>query len=568
MNFFNRFIKNESGRSMVEILGVLAIIGVLSVGAIAGYRYAWNKNKANQIVDGLSKAQVTVSTIMRGESSDIFLSGDSTISELSINLLREDHGLEEYDPIVAACAEKSFDVILNNVPTAVCEILVDKGVGSYYAVDVRNQDNPNYDALCRELKDINMSCESNEEVVQMAFAFESTEALTPLGPCKTDSDCANECQVCENQQCVIRSDCGNGCGWLSYGHYGCCGSGTTLCGGYCCDTTAGYKCSNDQCVNDDNCPPDKKLKIRSTCYSCYHTSRIVVSTDAYKAACTAQCPGIREVSGNYCVLADCDGFRDYYGYCYACDYSSGISNVTQEECSKCSDREMDGSSCVKKCDGVRNSTGTCYACDYPNEIYTTKTECDKCPDREMKGSYCALKKCDGFRNSTGTHCYACDDSSRISTTKKECDKCSNREMYNGYCILKTECDGFRDYYGNCYACDYSGSASGVSENECKKCSNREMSGGYCVSLDFCDIKDQYGACYACDSSSSIYVQASECGKCLNRYMNGNYCYKCNLGYYNPSGGSTCKKCPDRLSITNEAVCTACGYTWNSRQGCI
>ena len=30
-------IKNESGRCMIEMLGVLAIIGVLSVGGIAGY---------------------------------------------------------------------------------------------------------------------------------------------------------------------------------------------------------------------------------------------------------------------------------------------------------------------------------------------------------------------------------------------------------------------------------------------------------------------------------------------------------------------------------------------------
>ena len=32
--------KNQSGRSMVEMLGVLAIIGVLSIGGIAGYRAA------------------------------------------------------------------------------------------------------------------------------------------------------------------------------------------------------------------------------------------------------------------------------------------------------------------------------------------------------------------------------------------------------------------------------------------------------------------------------------------------------------------------------------------------
>ena len=42
---------NESGRSMVEMLGVLAIIGVLSIGGIAGYTMAMNKYQANEIVN-------------------------------------------------------------------------------------------------------------------------------------------------------------------------------------------------------------------------------------------------------------------------------------------------------------------------------------------------------------------------------------------------------------------------------------------------------------------------------------------------------------------------------------
>jgi len=42
--------KNETGRSMVEMLGVLAIIGVLSVTGIAGFSMAMNKYKANQIL--------------------------------------------------------------------------------------------------------------------------------------------------------------------------------------------------------------------------------------------------------------------------------------------------------------------------------------------------------------------------------------------------------------------------------------------------------------------------------------------------------------------------------------
>ncbi len=44
-------MNNESGRSMVEMLGVLAIIGVLSIGGIAGYTIAMNRYRANEIID-------------------------------------------------------------------------------------------------------------------------------------------------------------------------------------------------------------------------------------------------------------------------------------------------------------------------------------------------------------------------------------------------------------------------------------------------------------------------------------------------------------------------------------
>ena len=45
---------NETGRSMVEMLGVLAIIGVLSVGGITGYTSAMRSYKANEIVNATS----------------------------------------------------------------------------------------------------------------------------------------------------------------------------------------------------------------------------------------------------------------------------------------------------------------------------------------------------------------------------------------------------------------------------------------------------------------------------------------------------------------------------------
>ena len=53
----------QSGRSMIEMLGVLAIIGVLSVGGIAGYSKAMNKFKTNKVADNVSMLVANIKTL-------------------------------------------------------------------------------------------------------------------------------------------------------------------------------------------------------------------------------------------------------------------------------------------------------------------------------------------------------------------------------------------------------------------------------------------------------------------------------------------------------------------------
>ena len=55
--------EEQSGRSMIEMLGVLAIIGVLSVGGIAGYSKAMNKFKTNKIADNVSMLVANIKTL-------------------------------------------------------------------------------------------------------------------------------------------------------------------------------------------------------------------------------------------------------------------------------------------------------------------------------------------------------------------------------------------------------------------------------------------------------------------------------------------------------------------------
>ena len=46
---------SQSGRSMIEMLGVLAIIGVLSVGGLDMVSKARRNNQMNSLVSGISK---------------------------------------------------------------------------------------------------------------------------------------------------------------------------------------------------------------------------------------------------------------------------------------------------------------------------------------------------------------------------------------------------------------------------------------------------------------------------------------------------------------------------------
>ena len=66
-------LNQESGRSMVEMLGVLAIIGVLSIGGIAGYTMAMNRYRANEIMSAASHVAIVAQTKDGGVGGDASL---------------------------------------------------------------------------------------------------------------------------------------------------------------------------------------------------------------------------------------------------------------------------------------------------------------------------------------------------------------------------------------------------------------------------------------------------------------------------------------------------------------
>ncbi len=109
----NKILKNETGRSMVEMLGVLAVMGLLTIIGIAGFRVAMNKHYANQTVQRLMKRAVVVA-------------GQANFGQ-TLSLREFDSNDGEYpipNPETLEHNAESFTLTVNEVPQEVCQQIV------------------------------------------------------------------------------------------------------------------------------------------------------------------------------------------------------------------------------------------------------------------------------------------------------------------------------------------------------------------------------------------------------------------------------------------------------------
>lgn len=143
---------NESGRSMIEMLGVLAIIGVLSIGGIAGYSKAMAKHKINKTVDQITQITASTRALFTGhknyaaldvEQSKLYklikkarlvpdemleLNGDGTIK--SINNPYAGNVTFEVADKRKSGDNKAFKVSYDKIPLAACIDLVTQDWGN------------------------------------------------------------------------------------------------------------------------------------------------------------------------------------------------------------------------------------------------------------------------------------------------------------------------------------------------------------------------------------------------------------------------------------------------------
>ena len=142
---------NQSGRSMIEMLGVLAIIGVLSVGGIAGYSKAMTKNKINKVVDSVSMIVTNIRTLYAQQTDYTNLDNNSAVQMGVVPNEMIGNGNDAYGQRIISHAfsgnvfiraaksgnsgfpDKAFVINMNGLPKEVCMALATYDWGSDYS---------------------------------------------------------------------------------------------------------------------------------------------------------------------------------------------------------------------------------------------------------------------------------------------------------------------------------------------------------------------------------------------------------------------------------------------------
>ena len=263
-------LSTDTGRSMVEMLGTLAIVGVLSIAGIAGYRYAMDKYRANETIDELNKrafvyaTQVLNNEIRSGETLSNGEFGDKTALDYDIEAKKS------YYP-------DEFEVTLSNYPSEVCRDILKNYTIPYQIIvsgKVYDPRSDNY-SICGEdgegapetlfvyTADLNQEKEEDQEIIgtdgdRVCTPGEEFASYGQCYPCDSSGIYYisgqyeyESCRAC-GRRMVVENQCVPGCMAGEVYHAG------------------EEKCLKPECVTSSDCGSGKycKLDPSQNDYSC------------------------------------------------------------------------------------------------------------------------------------------------------------------------------------------------------------------------------------------------------------------------------------------------------------
>ncbi len=496
---------HEFGRSMVEMLGTLAIIGVLSVVAIAGYSYGMDKYRANQTIHEVRLRAVDV-------LAQLAKTGTANLNEwineptiYPITLEAEGYGIQ-VDKIPERVCEiiaEGRDATLNalKINTKLIEKYADEcnddnSLVFYYSDDWTTENREKCgNIICEECQVCDkskMECVSPTQIAKTLDDFRICTSNGYKSYCDIITDGCAELATCEEDpECNVRID--GECQALDSSLYLDHGLGGFRCtkngkDGYCINGVCIPPCTVDSDCTDASLP----YCSDGTCYACTEN---------------AHCGN---TASDYCLN----------NACATCPADKPYWNNAIKQCVECLENTHCGTTISDYC--LNNSCATCPAekpyWDANNQVCTC-LENAHCTDEALP--YC----------SDGT-CVACTENAHCGTTisdyclNNSCGKCSTNQPYWDNDNQTCSCPPQKPY---------------LTRWGCSEC----LTNDHCGGTGYCSYRN---ACVACPTATPYWNEASSsCVTCSD----DSHCTDASLPY---CSNGTCAECSSNEHCGSKQYC--------------
>ncbi|MBP5534891.1 MAG: hypothetical protein J6Y03_05260 [Alphaproteobacteria bacterium] len=586
------FLKKSRGRTMLETLAVLAVLGLLTIGSIKGLNAVFMKSRINKILDDAAKTYTILSVSKKfHENWVLTLPADKSQSGFDFS------GKQAIKEVNDETNGPIMTYVRVNLPKDFCTAVLEEQAEGFSIHKA---------SASGEISTYSLTeCEDENDVV---FIFNMARS------CASDRQCLDKYgkgYICINGSC-IRRECED-----DYD----CKSGETCVAGMC-KSEAG--CTyDDQCAAGHICVEGICIKACESNNDCPEGQKCITGEGICSSACSfdTDCPDGYKCSYGNCITdveynkcrnsADCpNGKYCFNSACMTCG-TDRYWNSVQQNCLDCpSDATCNGAdgTCKNGYTGHYKSDGTLACCS--NDLHWNGSECGNCPTGAIcngtekitcpNGEYdpilsrcqnyachnwdtvlncclddgrCTCRSCCSHWNSE----FKCCMDSGCNTGEEACE--NGYVSHGGYRGTIRCCHPTREYWNgdNCSACPAGctcdGTTSSCFDSSCPGGSDWNGAQTVCcqtgeVLLEAGTRGDHIccpeGTPYAIDKTgynTSIpqhqdYTCADVCQ--AGTYVNGKQCSTCPAGTYSSAASTSCTTCPaGTYSAAGSESCTQC-----------
>ncbi len=532
------------GRTLLETLGVLSIIGVLSITALVGFTYAMNKHRANETI---------YDVMLRGTNVPMIDENYATRPvghEFLFPSLGTENGRRGvYYPMVTQKDDgSSYYVEVTEVTYRVCKLILDMKPTDIDQIVVNETVFTGDSSVCGRTDGLALRfCFGSDGTVCDGTGVipSGSGSGEPLKPCETDADCDGT-QVCRSDKtCGCPTDvlsCGP-CEKLTYGTDGCASGCTEIENCVCPNLSCSEPCTKP---NYETCGCDVVENCTCEDLKCDVCARTDYETCSCIPTETPECGACQEVA------FDADGcpMGCQPKTCQPC--AEGQSSVGTDDC---------GCDICSTCPDLSCAETSCTQADY-----------ETCTCKVIEGCTCE----DGYQQTPTGECLECPvmnlatgNSYEICLIEAE-GRVDNVPVGSYGCCCTGGGEGWhvkQDGSGECISCVPPKVFDGY--NDCTCSEGAEICGGTCCGAEETCIEDELGATCCPNERACIAEDAAEgttavCCPEGETCMNGVCSAACIYNYTNPVGaiGADCS-----YSYTNpvgatgkQADCEVAGYS--------